>query len=113
FGGTRLEGNPSFTGRPPDAAVPPVYEISHDTGACAVVGGFVYHGTKVRGLAGTYLFTDNCDGTIRLLEPDGNGGVTQVDSGLKAASPSSFGQANNGALYVLSLADGIFRIDPA
>jgi hypothetical protein len=113
FGWNRLEGNHPFNGRPPDSAVAPVDEISHDTGACAVVGGFVYRGTKVRGLEGTYLFTDNCDGTIRLLEPDGDGGVTQVDSGLKAASPSSFGEANNGTLYVLSLADGIFRVDGA
>ena len=113
FGWNRFEGNHAYAGRPPVDAVPPVYEISHDTGACAVVGGFVYRGTKVRGLEGTYLFTDNCDGTIRLLEPDGDGGVTQVDSGLEAGSPSSFGESNDGKLYVLSLADGIFRVDNA
>jgi glucose/arabinose dehydrogenase len=113
FGWNRLEGNHPFAGRPPDAAVAPVDEISHDTGACAVVGGFVYRSTKLTGLAGTYLFTDNCDGTIRLLEPDGSGGVRAGDSGLKVSSPSSFGEANGGALYVLSLRDGVFRIDAA
>jgi glucose/arabinose dehydrogenase len=111
FGWNRLEGTHPYHGEPPDTAVGPVYEISHDTGACAVVGGFVYRGTKVPGLTGDYLFSDNCDGTIRLLVPDTKGGVTMHDSKLKSGSVSSFGQGNRGALYVLSQADGIYRID--
>jgi glucose/arabinose dehydrogenase len=112
FGWNRLEGDHPYQGRAPDGAAPPVYEISHDTGACAVVGGYVYRGTKISGLDGTYFFSDNCDGTIRLLEPDG-AGVQEVDSGLKSSSVSSFGQANDGTLYVLSQSHGLFRIDPA
>jgi glucose/arabinose dehydrogenase len=111
FGWNRLEGNHPYQGKAPADAVAPVYEIPHDTGACAVVGGFVYHGTKLRGLDGTYLYSDNCDGTIRLLVPNGDGGLTMSDSGAKASSVSSFGQANGGALYVLSLSGGIYRVD--
>ena len=111
LGWNRLEGDHEYRGRPPAGVVDPVYELSHDTGACAVVGGYVSRGTRTPALAGTYLFSDNCDSTIRLLVPDGNGGVTMEDSGLKSESVSSFGQANGGALYVLSLADGIFRVD--
>ena len=111
FGWNRLEGMHPYRGEVPGTAVGPVYEISHDTGACAVVGGFVYRGTKIPGLTGDYLFSDNCDGTIRLLVPDAEGGVTMTDAGLKAESVSSFGQGNGGALYVLSQADGIYRID--
>jgi glucose/arabinose dehydrogenase len=113
FGWNRLEGDHPFGGKAPADAVAPVEEISHSTGACAVVGGYVYRGTKIAGLDGTYLYTDNCDGTIRLLEPDGSGGVRAVDSGLKVSSPSSFGESNGGTLYVLSLSDGIYRIDAA
>ena len=36
---------------------------------------------------------------------------TLTDSGLDAESVSSFGQGNGGAIYVLSLADGLYRID--
>ncbi len=111
FGWNRLEGDHPFAGKAPADAVAPVEEIPHGTGACAVVGGFVYRGAKIPGLGGTYLYTDNCDGTIRLLEPDGTGGVRAVESGLKVSSPSSFGESNRGTLYVLSLSDGIYRID--
>jgi glucose/arabinose dehydrogenase len=112
FGWNRLEGTHPYRGRVPEGVVPPVYEFSHDAGACAGIGGFVYRGTRIPELTGDYLFSDNCDGTIRLLVPDGGGGVTMRDSGLHAESVSSFGQGNGGALYVLSLADGVYRIDP-
>ena len=112
FGWNRLEGDHAYQGKAPAEVVAPVYEIAHDTGACAVVGGFVYRGAKIPGLDGTYFFSDNCDGTIRLLEPDGSG-VREVDSGLAASAVSSFGQSNNGTLYVLSLSDGLYRIDAA
>jgi glucose/arabinose dehydrogenase len=111
FGWNRLEGDHAYEGNAPADVVAPVYEIAHDTGACSVIGGFVYRGTKIPDLDGTYFFSDNCDGTIRLLEPDGDG-VRAVDSGLEAAAVSSFGQANNGTLYVVSLNDGVYRVDP-
>jgi glucose/arabinose dehydrogenase len=113
FGWNRLEGTHAFRGAVPADAIAPVFEVSHDAGACAIVGGYVYRGGKIPGLEGTYLFSDNCDGTIRLLESDRAGGATMRDSGLRASSVSSFGQGNGGALYVLSLADGVFRIDAA
>ena len=113
FGWNRLEGTHAFRGAAPADAIAPVFEVSHATGACAIVGGYVYRGTKIPALTGTYLFSDDCDGTIRLLDPNSAGGVTMRDSGLYEASVSSFGQANGGALYVLSLTDGVFRIDAA
>jgi hypothetical protein len=42
--------------------------------------------------------------------PDGDGGVTMQDSGMKSEAGSSFGQGNGGALYVLSQSEGIFRV---
>ncbi len=113
FGWNRLEGTHAYGGEAPANAIAPVLDVSHDTGACAIVGGYVYRGTKIPALTGTYLFSDNCDGTIRAVAPDQAGGVTVRDSGLHAESVSSFGQGNGGALYVLSLADGVFRIDGA
>jgi len=110
FGWNRLEGTHEYRGDPPDGVIGPVYEISHDTGACAVAGGFVYRGTKAPSLAGSYLFSDTCDSTIRALVPDG-GGVQMVDTGAASKNVSTFGQSNNGSLYVASLSDGIFRVD--
>jgi glucose/arabinose dehydrogenase len=113
FGWNRLEGDHPYRGTVPDGVVAPVHEIAHDTGACAVVGGYVYRGGTIPGLTGDYLFSDNCDGTIRILVPDGEGGVTMHDSGITSEAVSSFGQGNGGALYVLSQSEGIFRVDAA
>ena len=38
----------------------PVATISHDDGACSVIGGYVYRGTTIPSLVGGYLFTDLC-----------------------------------------------------
>jgi hypothetical protein len=92
-----------------------VYEVSHDTGACAIIGGFVYRGKQIRALRGDYLFSDACDGTIRVLVSGGGGvdDVTMEATNVKSSQVSSFGQDADGRLYVLSLATGVFRIDPA
>ncbi|MDQ1431043.1 MAG: hypothetical protein QOF40_1645 [Actinomycetota bacterium] len=113
FGWNRFEGTHPYRGSAPGSAVPPVHETSHATGACAGVGGYMYRGTRITGLTGHYLFSDNCDGTIRVLVPDGAGGVTMRESGMKSRSVSSFGEDNRGALYVLSQTDGVFRVDAA
>jgi hypothetical protein len=116
FGWDRLEGTHVYEGEAPANAVAPVYEVSHDTGACAVIGGFVYRGTQILGLHGQYVFTDNCDGTIRALAPAATGpadAVTMHATGLHTSQASSFGRDNAGRLYVSSLDTGVFRIDPA
>ena len=112
YGWNRLEGTHEFRGKAPDDAVPPVYEILHDTGACSVIGGFVYRGNRIPALRDRYLFSDNCDGTLRALAPDGDG-FEPIDLGHELSGVSSFGQANNGTLYVLSQPDGVFKILPS
>ena len=81
--------------------------------ACAVVGGYVSRSKRLPALDGAYLFSDDCDGTVRTLTPRAGGGVTMADTGLDASAVSSFGRSNGGDLYVLSLADGVFRLDPS
>ena len=110
FGWNIREGLHRFRSGDVAGLVDPVHEISQDTGACAVVGGFVYRGRDVPGLTGTYLFSDACDGTVRALVDDGRGGVSLHDTGASGSSISSFGESNGGTLYVLSLSDGVFRV---
>ena len=88
-------------------------EYSHNDGRCSISGGYVYRGTKIPDLRGTYLYSDNCDGKIRGT-PIGAGVQTEeIDFGLQATGVSGFGQDNAKELYVLSLTDGVYRIDPA
>ncbi len=109
-----FEGTHRYRDGDAPGAVPPVYEYSHSaTGGCSVTGGYVYRGRAVDHLAGAYLFSDYCHGEIHALAVRGDRAVEVRDLGLKAARPSAFGEDASGELYVISQADGLYRIDPA
>jgi glucose/arabinose dehydrogenase len=112
FGWPLVEGMHPFRADSARGTIPPVFEISHDTGACAVIGGYVYRGTRIPALRGAYLFTDNCDGRIRALRLDGSGEVAaQRDLGITVDGPTTFGEDSEGELYVLSGSGGVERLD--
>lgn len=115
FGWPLLEGTHDFRGgATPGTTVLPVLEPSHADGNCAIVGGFVYRGRAIPALFGSYLFSDNCNGSIRAIQLGPDGAVA-LDRELGAVIPnvSSFGEDGNGELYVVSQSDGVFRLDPA
>ena len=85
--------------------VPPVAEYAHDArGGCSVTGGYVYRGTRQPAMRGTYLFSDYCSGRIWTL-PSGDGLVPHqlAESGLRV---SSFGEGEDGEVYLVDLAGG-------
>jgi hypothetical protein len=86
----------------------PVYAYSHSTGACVVTGGYVYRGTRMPGLQGTYLFIDVCIGELWGLRDGARRAL-----GPRAEQIVSFGQDLGGELYAVSLRGPIYRIDPA
>ena len=108
FGWNKREGSLSYNGgvKPP-GALDPFYEYSHDEG-CSITGGYVYRGTKLAGLAGRYVFTDYCNGTIRALS-----GTTAAPLGPTIDNPVSFGEDAAGELWVLSIQGGVYRLLPA
>ena len=65
------------------------------TGTCSITGGYVYRGTAVVGLAGSYLFADFCSGTIWGMDAVAGQPVPRVllESG---ASIASFGEDGAG-----------------
>jgi len=83
----------------------PIAEYRHNSGRCAVIGGYVYRGSEAAVATGAYVFGDLCTGEIFLL----NGGVMSValDSGL---SLSSFGEDEAGELYAVDLGGSVRRI---
>jgi glucose/arabinose dehydrogenase len=114
FGWSLREGTHKYKGARPAGEVDPVYEYSHASGGVAVTGGYVYRGTRIRNLVGSYVFADYAEGNITALQQH-NGHVTahrelnnSITSGI-----SSFGQDNSGELYVLDLSGKLWRIDPA
>jgi glucose/arabinose dehydrogenase len=114
--------NPSVPGRTPRDAVDPIYDYPHGFGADAgnsITGGYVYRGSAIPALQGTYFFADYISGNIWSLHYSG-GQVSEYQNRLAELVPaagdishvSSFAEDAAGELYVISLNGDIFRIVP-
>ena len=91
----------------------PIATYSHSLG-CAVIGGYVYRGSAYPAMYGAYLFGDDCSGRIWALTA--NGASSQSPRLLRDTSLaiSSFGEGENGTLYLTDLAGGkVYRISGA
>jgi glucose/arabinose dehydrogenase len=113
YGWVLLEGTVPHSDNIPGGMVAPTYEYDHSMGRCAVTGGFVYRGSAIPDLGGSYVFGDFCQGTLMALRYD-RGKVTEVNSlGVSVEELSSFGEDAKGELYAVSLAGPIYQIVPA
>ncbi|MBK9174918.1 MAG: PQQ-dependent sugar dehydrogenase [Flavobacteriales bacterium] len=119
FGWRCREGTIASPGVSPacnGAFTEPVIDHDQSGGWCSVIGGRVYRGTRYPSLAGRYIYTDYCLGTIRSLRPNGGGGW--ISEPLTASG--SFGLAAIvddavGELYTVNTSTGVIAriIDPA
>ena len=92
----------------------PINNYSPSGNGCSITGGYVYRGTRVPSLVGSYLYGDYCSCNIWRLKYVG--GVVTLDemvvpAALPANSMSSFGVDQNNELYVckVSLPGAIYR----
>jgi len=83
----------------------PAAEYGHALG-CSVTGGYVYRGTRYPALSGLYLFGDFCSGTVWAMAPPGPGERPAAVVGQTGVSISSFGEDENGELYLTDLRTG-------
>jgi hypothetical protein len=88
----------------------PIWEYDHSSGNCAIIGGFVYHGTVLPQLEGKYIFGDYCSGTIWALTFDP--GVDTSASVIATANSSifSFGTDSNHNIYVCASDGNIYKL---
>ncbi len=109
YGWRLLEGrhcyNPATNCELAPSLVSPVTEYTHEQGRCSVTGGYVYRGTGLPPLVGTYVFGDFCTGEIWGYHNDGTWLLTDTDLHI-----SSFGEDSEGELYVVGHGGQIFRI---
>lgn len=93
----------------------PVHEYTHggDPFRCSISGGYVYRGSAVPDLRGTYLFADLCSRQVwglRWTALIGLASVTELTAALTPAggyaSISAFGQDADGELYILDYDGG-------
>jgi glucose/arabinose dehydrogenase len=102
FGWRVLEGRACYnppTGCSSTGKTAPLAVYSHGFG-CSVTGGYVYRGTKYPAMAGAYLFADYCSGRIWAVAANGAAIQSPLLISDTAFSISSFGQSQNGTLYV-------------
>ena len=93
---------------------PPVYYDDKVSPQRGVTGGYVYRGELLPELEGVYLFSDVASGYIWGLDADAVSAGFEVPAHLLLDAPSgivSFGEDDDGELYVVSLDGTIFRLD--
>jgi uncharacterized repeat protein (TIGR03806 family) len=90
----------------------PVYAYGRSQGS-SVTGGYVYRGSAIPALAGSYVFADFGSGRIWRLVPNGQGQYAAEELLDTALSIASFAESLDGELYVVDLAGGaLYRIGP-
>lgn len=114
YGWSQMEGTHPFRGgTEPANHVPPIHEYDRTGFGCSVTGGYVYRGEAVPGLAGQYVYSDYCDGTLRSLEIEDGRVTGEHDLGVNGGEVVSFAQDGDGELYVLAIGGTVSRVDPA
>jgi glucose/arabinose dehydrogenase len=118
YGWRVLEGNHCF---PPGTAcsatglTAPLLEYDHAGGACSITGGYVYRGTAIPALRGTYFYADFCAGFVRSFRlVNGMAGDAFDWTALSpGANITSFGEDAAGELYIMTSDGQLYRIAPA
>ena len=90
--------------------LPPIAEYDHSEG-CSITGGFVYRGSRIPALYGSYVFGDYCSGRIWGLQrkQDTWERYPLLET---EANISSFGEDDEGELYFADhRAGAIYRIE--
>lgn len=80
--------------------IDPVTEYDHTVGF-SITGGFSYRGGSIPGLIGSFLYGDFSTGRIWGVFDDGQGSDTGVELLDTDIAISSFGEADNGELYLV------------
>ena len=88
----------------------PVAEYDHSFG-CSVTGGYVYRGLDFPALYGYYIYGDYCTGNIWALSRSDSGEWISEIVGDFSGRISSFGEDEDGELYLTNLiGGGVYRV---
>ncbi len=111
FGWNIMEGNHCYPPGTPSCntagLILPIAEYDHSAaGGTAVIGGFVYRGSLIPELVGTYVFGDLSSGNIWGLWQDAQGSWQQTLVLTHTLTVSAFGQDAAGELYLIDYING-------
>jgi len=112
YGWNETEGLHCYTdGCDRSKFVDPIAEYGHEgTPDCSVSGGYVYRGSEQPELDGVYVFGDYCSGNMWTLQVDTK--RYEPHTVLRSdISISSFGEGENGEIYVSDISGGgVYRV---
>jgi uncharacterized repeat protein (TIGR03806 family) len=115
FGWRCREGAHAFNGTcgPAQSLIDPIAEYSHSLGN-SITGGYVYRGSAIPALQGRYVFADFGSGRIWNIARDTTptAQMTAAQSYQSGLTISSFGEGNDGELYVVDYNGGLYKIQP-
>ncbi len=110
YGWRVMEGSQRYSsGRITADMQAPAFEYGHDVG-CSITGGYVYRGASLPELHGVYFYGDWCTGVIwgAWRDLDGNWQTRQIFDTVMQIS--SFGEDEDGELYVIDYAGVLYRL---
>ena len=88
----------------------PVHQYNHDLG-CAVIGGYVYRGTRYSSLVGGhYVFADYCSSRLWARGPDASGRQVVGQLNRFGGPILALGRDNAGELYLMGASGYLYRI---
>ena len=88
----------------PSNYLSPIFDYQHVNGRCSMTGGYIYRGSQDLLSSGTYVYGDYCSGEIFTW----NGAQSLLlDTAMRI---SSFGEDEQGELYVVDLNGSVSRI---
>jgi glucose/arabinose dehydrogenase len=113
YGWNLYEGSHLYSGgAAPENLVMPIAEYGHDLGI-SIVGGYVYRGESIPDLQGVYLYGDWGSGRIWTAYQD-ESGVWQSNEFMQTGHAiSSFGEDEQGELYLVDYAGSVLRFEAA
>jgi glucose/arabinose dehydrogenase len=85
--------------------IPPIFDYAHSLGRCSITGGYVYRGSGGAVPSGTYIYGDYCSGEI--FAWNGSAQSLLLDT---TQNISSFGEDEQGELYVVNLGGTVSKI---
>jgi glucose/arabinose dehydrogenase len=119
FGWSGYEGSERFN---EDVTVEnhrgPIFQYNHGGGRCSISGGVRARGEGAGALAGWYVFADYCTGEVMAISVSGAStgiavspeSTVLIDAGDRVTAVAS---GPDGAVYVLTFGDTVYRIDAA
>ena len=109
YGWNLMEGTLPYASSNSTGLEPPIWTYRRDLGN-ATIGGYVYHGTKLTELTGSYIYGDYISGRIWSLNTRDTSNPTNEDLVKTNLNITSFGIDQNKELYICAQDGKIYEI---